>query len=126
FVQQDIFSQQLEKGASSDKKTAGKILLKLSMSESKNVSAKFISNVSHDFAKSITAFLQCGSDGVEALTNIILRKWEDDVQRRMAIQKFVPELVQQLRNTTDEHTQVSTLNALIRLTTSDHNLKPLN
>ena len=126
LVKVDIFSKLLEKGVISDKKTSGRILLKLSMNEAKEVSAKLITTVSGDFPKHITAFLECGQDGVEALTNIVLRKWDHDEQRRVAIQKLVPQLIQQLRNKNDESTQVACLNALIRLAmSSDHNLKPL-
>ena len=122
-VQVDVLSMLLKRGVNADNKTSGRILLRLSMNDTKDVSTNLIRNVSNDFTTNMTQFLDCGPEGIEALANIVLRKWDDDEQRRLAIQIFVLQLFKCLHASKKEPVQVAALNALIRLATSDHNLK---
>src|SRR5271170_6443539 len=88
FIEADLLSRLL-KTASKDHSTCGRILLRLSINDIKEVSTQLIQTVSADKED---LFLDCGSDGVEALTNIILRKWDDDKQRQATLQSFITKL----------------------------------
>lgn len=119
LVEGNGLAELLGQGRSTDKKITGRILLGLSMSNAMDVSSKFIQQISTDLAKSISVFLECGADGVEALVNVLVKKWNNSGQRQKAAQLSVAKFGDQLRNTKEEAIQTSILNALIRLATSD-------
>ena len=122
FVEANLLSPLLDMTLK-DSNVCGRILLRLSMNDTKEVSVQLIRAVSAD---KDDAFLKCGPDGIEALTNIILRKWDDDKQRQTALEAFLIRLADRLANKTDEPNQVAILNACIRIATSDPSLKSLN
>ena len=119
FIEANLLSRLVET-VSKDHSTCGRIFLRLSMNDIKEVSTQLIRTVSTDKED---LFLDCGSDGVEALTNIILRKWDDDKQRQATLQSFVTKLADRLNH---EANRVALLNACIRVATSDPSLKSLN
>ena len=129
FVDLRLLSLLLEKGVQANAEICGQVLLRLSMNNSKEVSEKLTSRISSTFATDIATFLACRSEGIEALTNIILKTWKDEQQRHQAIKALIPELTEHLRRTkvaNDDSIHVAVLNSFIRLATSDPGLKTLD
>lgn len=121
FIEANLLSRLLQMNPNNCN-ACGRMLLRLSINDTKEVSTQLTRTVSDKQ----NTFLDCGPDGVEALTNIILKKWDDDKQRQTALQSFVTRLADRLAHTTDEPYQVAILNACIRVATSDQSLRSLN
>ena len=120
FVDANLLPQLLEM-VTKDPSTCGRILLRLSMNDSKEVSKQLVRATDET-----TSFIDSGPDGIEAFTNIILRKWEDDKRRHGTLQTFVTKLADCLATSTDVSNQVAVLNACIRIATSDQTLQSVN
>ena len=124
FLEGGLLSELLTKRTSVDKSILGDILLSVSMNASGDVSKMLIAKVSSDLEKSIPGFLDCGSKGIEAFTNIVLQNWSDNMLQKEAASAFTTQLAQQLRTTKDETTKVTHLDALLRIVTSKLDFKP--
>jgi hypothetical protein len=66
--------------------------------------------------------MNCGPTGIEALTNVLLKKWDDDKERLNALDNVVAELIDVLRQSSNEAVHVAILNSFIRLASSDQDL----
>lgn len=105
-----------------EQKTAGMILLKLSQNVDNGVSANFVRSVSNRFPDSVLMFIRCGSMGIEALTNILLKNWDDNKARANAFNIAIEKFIDILQQSSDEATQVAILNSLIRTASSNQSL----
>jgi len=114
-----MVSQILEKDGI-DQETVGLILLKMSMTEEIALTKELIQ--AFQTQGRMAMFLDCGPNGVEALTNILLKKWDVDGNREKTIQQAIPQLAEKLSKSTHELYQVALLNSLIRLTSSNQQL----
>lgn len=119
-VQGGLVSNILEGGRGIDRETKGLLLLKLSMTDERTAVAELIKIIQQH--ETMKRFLDCGPNGIEALTNILLKKLNDDDKRLQTIQQAIPQLTDRLSKSSDEAQQVSLLNSLIRLSTSNPQL----
>ena len=103
-----------------DKTILGSLLLKLSSIHSTAVNESLITFVSTE--NSISAFLECGPQGTEAFTNILVNPWDDTDRKREILRRSLSELSTRLNKSEDIQTQITLLNSFIRLFRVDSSL----
>jgi protein unc-45 len=97
-----------------EKNTLGGILLKITGVESSSVGEDLMTFiVQHPETRD--SFLDCGSRGVEAYTNILIKTWKDPTARRNLLRQVLSDFTQRLNRPSDETTPVALLNSLIRI-----------
>ena len=98
-----------------DRAMVGVILLRLSSLDFNSVAQSLIDSLASNFDDLSSYFLDGGSEGIEALTNILVKPWKDTKNREDILRKAIPQLAKRLQQTKEETTQVALLNSLIRI-----------
>lgn len=124
FLEGNSLLELLEKWSVVDSRVLGRILISLSLNGSSDVSKRLVTKLSNGLEENISAFVDCGTEGIEAFTNILLRTWDDNILQKKAAGIFTTQLVQHLRPAKDEKLKVAYLNALLAIATSNLDLKP--
>ena len=114
LVQEGRFLRLLS-NESIDRKILGIVLLRLSNHDSKAIAKPLEQVVMEDRNGVTTKSLACGSQGVEAFTNILVRTWDDSKSRHESIRRAVPKIAHGLQQTNEDTIQIALLNALIRI-----------